>query len=196
MEQLLPSSGAILDWGCGHGLLDVWAATRSPGRSVVGVDIDARKVATARLASEAAGVGGRTWFTLIPPDSLPEGRWDAIVLDDVAYLLEPQQLDALLRRCCQLLLPGGRVIVKDAMGAATWKRRLSALQEQAAVRLARTTATAAGVHPPPSADHLAELLASQGLSVRRIALDRGYHVPHLAVVGERSAEYVDAPRGW
>jgi 2-polyprenyl-6-hydroxyphenyl methylase/3-demethylubiquinone-9 3-methyltransferase len=118
------------------------------------------------------------------------------VLDDVAYLLEPAQLDALLRRCCRLLLPGGRVIVKDAMGSTTWKGRLSALQEQVAVRVARTTATGAGVHPPPRADHVAELLASEGLGVRRLELDRGYHVPHLAVVGERSAEYVAGPRGW
>lgn len=196
IEELLPETGAILDWGCGHGLLDVWAAARAPGRSVVGVDIDARKVATARLASEAAGVGGRTWFTLVPPDALPEGRWDAIVLDDVAYLLEPTQLDALLRRCCRLLLPGGRVIVKDAMGDTGWKQRLSAVQEQAAVRVARTTATASGVHPPPIADHVAGVLADEGLATRRVELDRGYHVPHLAVVGERPAEYVDGPRGW
>lgn len=195
VEELLPETGAILDWGCGHGLLDVWAASRAPGRSVVGVDIDARKVATARLASEAAGVGGRTWFTLVPPDALPEGRWDAIVLDDVAYLLDPRQLEALLRRCCRLLLPGGRLIVKDGMGASGWKRRLCSAQEQVSVRVARITASAAGVHPPPSADHLAELLASEGLGVRRLELDRGYHVPHLAVVGERPRSTPTAPAG-
>jgi SAM-dependent methyltransferase len=188
MEALLPESGAILDWGCGHGLLGVWAASRCPARSVVGVDIDARKVASARLASERAKVADRTLFTLVGPTALPEGHWDAIVLDDLCYLLEPAQMERLIRRACRCLLPGGRLIVKDAMGRARWKRALARGQEQLAVRVVRMTATGAGVHPPPNPAALTALLEAEGLRVREVPLDRGYHVPHLAVVGERAAD--------
>jgi cyclopropane fatty-acyl-phospholipid synthase-like methyltransferase len=196
MEALLPEQGAILDWGCGHGVLAVWAAASAPGRSVVGVDIDARKVASARLAATRAGVDDRTWFTMVPPDAAPEGLWDAIVLDDVCYLMEEEHQGRLLRRACRSLLPGGRLVVKDAMGASRWKRSLSRVQEQVAVRVVRMTSSTEGVHPPPDGDEVAALLASEGLEVRRVPLDQGYHAPHLAVVGERPSECMAPPRGW
>jgi cyclopropane fatty-acyl-phospholipid synthase-like methyltransferase len=149
MEGLLPDGGAILDWGCGHGVLAVWAAARRRERSVVGVDIDARKVASARLAARAPGSSTAPGSLVVPPDAAPEGLWDAIVLDDVCYLMEEEHQRRLLRRACRSLLPGGRLVVKDAMGSSRWKRSLSRAQEQVAVRLVRMTTSAEGVHPPP-----------------------------------------------
>src|SRR6478752_1301271 len=52
----LPQSGRVLEIGCGHGLFSTYAALGVPDRSVVGVDIDADKIALARRV--AAGLPG------------------------------------------------------------------------------------------------------------------------------------------
>jgi 16S rRNA G1207 methylase RsmC len=50
---------AVLDLGCGVGPLALWAATRWPGASVVGVDSNLRAVALARENAARHGLEGR-----------------------------------------------------------------------------------------------------------------------------------------
>ena len=47
----LPSEGLIIDLGCGHGLFTQLAARQMPERTVIGIDLDARKIAVARQLS-------------------------------------------------------------------------------------------------------------------------------------------------
>lgn len=187
LDDLLPASGRILDWGCGHGLLSVWAAARAPGRTVEGVDLDAAKLDHATRAAEAAGVADRVTFRQVAADDRPIGRWDAIVIDDVLYLLAPADQESLVAAAAGALAPGGVLVVKEMDHQPAWKHALTRAQEVVAVRVLRVTATSGPLHPAPTASTVAGWMRAAGLEARCQRLDRGYHVPHAAAIGRRAS---------
>jgi SAM-dependent methyltransferase len=102
-SMLARVSGAALDLGCGPGRLVVELARR--GVHALGVDISADAVHLARRAG--AAVLRRSLFSPLPG----EGRWDTVLLADgnVGIGGDP---GVLLRRCRQILAPGGRAVVE------------------------------------------------------------------------------------
>ena len=196
LEALVPRSGDILDWGCGHGLLTLWLAESGPARTVVGIDVDAAKIDRARAAAAMASpFADRVRFEVGASDARPAGAWDAIVISDVLYLVDPAAQRDLVDAAVAALAPGGVLVIKETGEAPRWKVRLSRAQEQFAVRVARLTATESGIHPPPTPQELATWLEGAGLAVTIQRLDRGYHTPHVAVVGEKGAESETAQPG-
>lgn len=95
---------AVLDVGCGEGLL-AERLQRPPLETYVGVEISplAVEIAAAKgLAFAHFEVGeAQTWR--------PEGRFDAIVFNEMLYYLEAP--DAVVARLAGSLNPGGAVIV-------------------------------------------------------------------------------------
>lgn len=95
--------GPALDVGCGPGRITEALGRR--GLFTIGIDISAVAVAMAR----ARGVTAlrRNVFRPLPG----EGRWNSVVLLDgnIGIGGEPE---ALLRRVCQLLAPGGLALVE------------------------------------------------------------------------------------
>jgi 2-polyprenyl-3-methyl-5-hydroxy-6-metoxy-1,4-benzoquinol methylase len=185
VEALLPDTGRVLDWGCGHGVLAILAASRQPGREVEGVDIDAEKIHLARRAAANGPEADRVHFGVIAPTDRPVGAWDAVVIDDVLYLLDPAAQEDLVRHAAGAVGPGGLLLVKDMAAEPGWKVVLTRMQEHLAVRFLRLTATGAGVHPSPRVDDLRRWMEDAGLAVEVHRLDRGYHCPHVAVTGRR-----------
>lgn len=185
IEALLPAGGRILDWGCGHGVLAVWAAANAPGRTVVGADIDAAKLRQATQAVDAAGLEGRVELRHVSPTDLPDGAWDAIVLNDVVYLMAPDGQQRLVRACAAALAPGGILVSKELGAHPRWKHRVSRAQEHLAVSALRITATGDGLQPFPDPTVVAGWMADEGLATEVVQLDRGYHVPHVAAIGRR-----------
>lgn len=185
IEALLPESGRILDWGCGHGVLALFAADRQPGRTVVGTDIDAAKLGGARRAVDAAGHADRVELRQVAPDAVPEGEWDAIVLNDVVYLLAADRQQRLVRACAAALAPGGVLVSKELGPSPRWKHRLSRIQEHLSVSALRITATGDGLQPFPDPAVVAGWMADAGLTTEVVPMDRGYHVPHVAAIGRR-----------
>lgn len=183
VAAVTPTAGRVLDVGCGHGLLPVLLAEGSPDRSVVGVDVDGAKIAEGRRA--AAGLGGRVTLRAVPSDWDPsscDGRFDAVVVTDVLYLLGRQRALALLRGCASLLAgPGARLIVKEIDTEPRWKYRLAVGQELAATRIARITRGDRVDFAPPG--ELAATMTAAGLGVERRRVDAGFPHPHLLLVG-------------
>ena len=185
VAALLPATGSLLDWGAGHGLLGlVWAGDGSE-RRVRNVDIDSAKVAAARAAVAAAGLAERIETVLVGDDALPEGSWDAVVLDDVLYLLAPEGQERLARAAARALAPGGRVVCKEMARSPRWKHRLADAQERVTVGRLGISASAGGVQPFPDPADVAGWLRAEGLDVTSVPLDHRHHVPHVAIVGER-----------
>lgn len=138
IERRVPADGRILDLGCGHGLFSAMMAIASPGRSVLGVDPSAAKVAVARtLEARLSGVR----FLQGTIEDVAEKGLRAITILDVLYLLPvPEKLN-ILSRCREMLAPGGRLILKTNDTHPAWKYRWAWFQEVAMTRIGLTLGT-------------------------------------------------------
>lgn len=181
----IPQAGRVLDLGCGHGFLSLYLAADGPERTVCGVDVDAAKIAEAKRAAADGGGFEHVSFTEVPADWRPpaEPPWDAIVVNDVLYLLgEPGAL-ALLGAAAAAIAPGGRLVVKEIDTKPWWKYRLAIAQELAATRLAKVTAGDHVAFCSPAS--IVATMEAAGLTVRERRVDRGYPHPHHLFVGSR-----------
>jgi len=193
VDAQLPAEGRILEVGCGHGLLALLAAVRSPARSVTGVDVDERKVLHARVAAARARERGVDCdIAVAPPGELPDGPWDAIVIVDVLYLLELETQRRLLADCGRLLGPGGTLAVKEMDLLPRWKFRWNVAQETLAVRVLGITMGSTMTFASP--EQIGAWIAVQGLEVAHLPLHKGYPHPHHLVVGRRLTTGGTVPR--
>ncbi len=178
----VPCQGRVLELGCGHGLLSLYLALTAPERSVVGVDVDDRKV---EIAAQAAKPVANCRFELTPPGDVPRGPWAGIAIVDVLYLLEPQAQRWLLQACLARLGPDGVLVVKEMGPSPAWKARWNTLQETLAVRLLGLT-SGEGCFYFLRPEELAATMGSTGLTVRHRPLHRGYPHPHHLLVASRT----------
>jgi len=177
----LPPSGRILEVGCGHGLLALYLALCSPGRSVTGIDVDEDKLGAARVAARSAGLDAS--FDVVAGAALPAGPWHGIGIVDVLYLLSAADQRSLLRSCAGALEPGGVLAVKEMALVPRWKAGWNTLQETAAVKILGITEGEELTFLPPS-DMAASMVAG-GLTVRDRPIHRGYPHPHHLLVGRK-----------
>lgn len=185
IEALVPTSGRVLDVGCGHGLLSIYLAATAPDRVVHAVDIDDQKVAVGVDAARRSGVAERVTFEVVERGWRPRAEhYDAVVANDVLYLMGRVHAGAFLTAAAAAIRPGGRVVVKEMASTPRWKASLNEAQELLATKVLRIT----------EGDTLEVLMEGEiegpllaaGLAVTLHRLDRGYPHPHLAVVGEHT----------
>ncbi|HEX4621802.1 MAG TPA: class I SAM-dependent methyltransferase, partial [Myxococcaceae bacterium] len=134
----------VVDVGCGHGALTSLLA-EDPGRRVLGVDPDPRKIQWARRA-----LGSRTNVELracTVQDLSPEldGALDAVVIADVLYLVPIAERAGVLRACRRLLAPWGALVLKEAEADRSWRYWKALLQENLVVRLLQRTQSSGGL---------------------------------------------------
>ncbi|QXC60293.1 class I SAM-dependent methyltransferase [Aquihabitans sp. G128] len=184
VEALVPASGHILDLGCGHGLLSLHLVLASDRRTVHAVDISSDKVRHGRRAARRLGLADRVAFEVVPAGwEPPAGAYDAVVVGDVLYLLDPPALGTTVRAACRSLRDRGVLVLKEVATRPRWKHRFGMAQELVAVRLLRITAGDA-LNPRPL-DDAAAVLDALGWTMRSIPLDRGYPYAHAALVATR-----------
>lgn len=191
VEAALPASGRVLEIGCGHGLFSAYAALAGAGRSVVGVDIDADKIALAqRMAINLRGVG--LTFRVAESGAVPAGPWDAIVIVDVLYLLPPDAQRALLTEAAAELGPAGVLLVKEMSPTPWWKATWNRWQETLAVSVLgitdHVTTPDTGGEPFSFVDPatMAGWLRDEGLWTAQQRLDRRRLHPHHLLLARRS----------
>jgi SAM-dependent methyltransferase len=183
LVRTLPRTGRTLEIGCGHGLFSAYAALDGPDRRVVGVDIDADKVAVGAAATAALP---NVEIRHAPDGEVPEGPWDTIAVVDVLYLLPPAAQHALLTAAAAQLAPGGRLVVKEMSADPRWKVRWNTFQETLSVRVLRITeGSRAFTFLDPAVT--TATLESAGLTVTATRLDRGRLHPHHVLVGRAAA---------
>lgn len=135
IEPHVPAAGNILDVGCGHGLFTNFIALKSPARRCLGLDLAENKIAAAQLsARELPNVEYRCEAI----DSV-QGRFDAITILDVLYLLSDDKKLAMLKRCRELLAPTGVLLLKTNDTRPWWKYAIVRTEETIMVRLTRFT---------------------------------------------------------
>lgn len=129
VEPLVPRTGVIVDVGCGFGLFAAILALASPGRSVVGIDLDAQKITRGKHIF--AGVPNMHLHGGTAEDTLP--LCDAVVFYDVLHHLRDTTVERTLAAAHAALRPGGVVIVKENDTDPRWKRAVAEVQETVAV---------------------------------------------------------------
>ena len=185
VEARLPSTGRILEIGCGHGLFSMYAAVKGPERTVLGTDIDAEKILSAQRAAHV--LSPRLRFERAVSGEVPVGAWDAIAILDVLYLLPAPAQRRLLAAAVAELAPGGVLLVKEMAERPAWKASWNRNQERLSVRVLRITD-----HDDVDdftfvpTDELLGWLTELGLHTDVHALDGGRLHPHQLVTGRRA----------
>ena len=107
--RLLDGASLVLDFGCGEGLLTNLLARRLPRTRFVGVDVDARKIATGHKCRVGENVRFRAGSFF---DQSISGA-SAVIFNDVLHHLSPEQQIAALRHATECLDDDGIVILKE-----------------------------------------------------------------------------------
>ena len=146
LRERFPDGAAVLDVGCGPGLL--FPLLDGPQRSYTGLDLAPTAIATSR--SRCGGDARPSFECVAFEDFRTERRFDAVVLSEVLYYFPLPTVETVVGRAFELLdSPYGIVIVSMNRNLkAAWVRR----------RLARLAA----------ADQIIRVRASTGMRARWI----------------------------
>jgi trans-aconitate methyltransferase len=181
IAQTAPS-GAILDLGCGAGIMTSALAGR--GRDVIGLDVNEDLIADARSTAARSSVGHRVRWQLGDVHGLSSGSpVAAVTIADAFHWFDRAEL---LRSLDDLVLPGGLVAVVMSYSAGTPKPWWHPLVERVIDRHLGTDRYAgAGTLYRPSAagDHETVLRDSAFNSVSVLRTDRRIRMTLEDVMG-------------
>jgi SAM-dependent methyltransferase len=120
--QYLPGSGDVLDLGCGFGLFSLYYAQILPGLRLHGVDLDARRIALARVAARRLGLANVD-YTVGDARAFRASRpYAGAYMLDIVHHVEPAAVRPLLAELHAALGPDGCLVVKDVDRRPTYKR--------------------------------------------------------------------------
>jgi LmbE family N-acetylglucosaminyl deacetylase/SAM-dependent methyltransferase len=102
----------ILEVGCATGQLTQMLAERAD--EVVAMDASERALAVARTRSDQV-----TWVRGAAPADLPSGPFDVVVLSEIGYFLDGQELLATLRAARRLARDHGEIVLAHWRGPVT-----------------------------------------------------------------------------
>ena len=129
LHSVVPRTGLVLDLGCGCGPISHWLAQASPERRVLGVDRDADLIRIARCSAHGSQ---QVSFETHDFREWPLPECSSVLLLDVLGEITGQE-DALLGKAFEVLVPGGRLIMRVAPSCGG--TRAMALTREYAVRL-------------------------------------------------------------
>lgn len=177
--QYLPREGRILDLGCGFGLFSLYFASLEPGRRLLGVDLNPRRIERARASAHKLGLENVEYQVANVVEWEGKEQFDAIYFLDLVHHLPSGEVGNLLDKVRALLRPGGVLVIKDVADRPRYKRLFTLILDRLMV----------GMEPirywPP--DELTELLEDDlGFEVIRHRLNDFLPYPHILFVARSS----------
>ena len=110
VESHVPKRGRVLDFGCGYGMLSNFLALKSPGRTVVGVDLNSERI---EVAKRSAKGHPEVSFHLGDVHDFQGIPFDAVVMTDVLHHIGDDKVQVLLRIIRSCLSDNGTLVVLD-----------------------------------------------------------------------------------
>jgi 2-polyprenyl-3-methyl-5-hydroxy-6-metoxy-1,4-benzoquinol methylase len=126
MESYVPSSGQILDLGCGLGMFTVYLALSSRARVVKGVDISNRRLQAAKFVSDQIH---NVAFERGDISEYAFREHDCILLIDSLHYFPASVQNELLKKCFTNISPGGRLLLKNSDKDNKFRHLLTAFYE-------------------------------------------------------------------
>ncbi len=111
IEKHVPTSGQIVDLGCGFGMLAVYLALLSQARQVRGVDISHRRLRAAKFVSAHIHNVAFEYSDLV---QYTFDRCNCILLIDTLHYFPVSVQNKLLKKCYERIGPGGRLLLRDS----------------------------------------------------------------------------------
>lgn len=150
---------ALLDIGCGFGLLGFYLREAGFRGRYLGVDFDAPKIAEARSVANTCGLD--LAFGDGDANALPRFQGNVAILDVLHYLAASDQ-QHLLREAAARTAPGARLILRSVLREPTWRFHATRIEEYFlyAIRWMRTPA-----RHYPSRQEIEATLETAGLEV-------------------------------
>lgn len=171
----LPERGALLDIGCGHGLLGWLLAEARPALDYWGADVDGHKIQLGRSAFAAHPAGNlASHLHAGEVGSWAErpAQFTAITILDVLYLLPLPLQKQLFDLSCSLLArtPGAALLLKilPVMGRADRWRTF--VQESLMVRVLRKTRSSGAIFASQDPALYARWGQEQGLDCQEVPM--------------------------
>jgi 2-polyprenyl-3-methyl-5-hydroxy-6-metoxy-1,4-benzoquinol methylase len=174
----------ILDLGCGHGVFLALVKMHRPDIQLIGLDLSAEKIGSARKAFLASGISVRE-LAVKDIANFSEQSVDVISIIDVMYLVPFERWREILQRCHQCLRPGGKLLLKEMNRSIRWKFVLLRLEETLAVRVLGLTLGRTFTFPTRA--QVGDQLRQAGFAIEEVPLDGGYYVPHHLWIGTKTA---------
>jgi SAM-dependent methyltransferase len=178
MDLRLPAEGRILDVGCGFGLFAAYFGQTHPGRRIVGIDPNARRIGIARRVAEQLGLRNHRFIVGDVRSAPVEGPFDAAYVLDVMHHLPRTDQRSVLQRLGDLLAPGGSLIVKDITTESRFGRAFTEVLDRLMV----------GWNEPLAYRHhheWAELLTELGFRVRVLRVPDVLPYPHIVIAATK-----------
>lgn len=126
IEKHVPSSGRIVDLGCGFGMLTVYLALLSQARRVRGIDISHRRLRAAKFVS--ANIHNVV-FEFADLLQCPLDDCNCILLIDTLHYFPVPAQNRLLEKCYECISPGGTLLLRDSNKDNTIRHFITRLHE-------------------------------------------------------------------
>ena len=175
--QYLPSSGTVLDVGCGFGLFSLYYAATGRDRLVRGLDLNRRRIALARRAAARLRLDNVVYEDTDARHFKGDAQVAAAYMLDIIHHVPSDAVRPLLGQLHRAVAPGGVLLVKDVDTRPAPKRWFTyaldkLMDPRAPVRYW-------------SSDELSETLAETGFTVRRHLMVDVLPYPHVLYVCTR-----------
>lgn len=111
--QYLPSSGLVVDIGCGFGLFSLYYATLLPDIKILGLDLNARRIELARNAARTLQLSNVEYEVCDAREISIAQEIQAAYMLDVIHHISEESVEHLIESIANAMAPGSTLIIKD-----------------------------------------------------------------------------------
>jgi SAM-dependent methyltransferase len=183
LDQYIPSTGRVLDLGCGFGLFSLFFASSVPSRRLLGVDLNQRRISMAKRSADRLRLGNVEFVEADADDAKLPPELACVYMLDLLHHLPETKVAPLLSRVHGALVTGGTLLIKDVDTRPFYKRWFTLWLDRLMV----------GMEPIRywSAEEMIDMLEDQGFTVYSHELRDILPYPHRLYICRKQTARAD-----